>query len=36
MEQQEADEEDKPNTGDDHPTQREAVAAFSLDNLEKG
>ena len=33
MEQQEADEEDKPNASDDHSTQQEAVATFSLYNL---
>lgn len=33
MEQQEANEEDKTNAGDDHSTQQEAVATFSLHNL---
>lgn len=31
--QQEGDEEDETDAGDYHSTQREAVAAFSLDNL---
>lgn len=33
MEQQETDEEDESEASDDHSTQREAVAAFSLDDL---
>lgn len=34
MEQQETNKEDKTNAGNYHSTQQEAVAAFSLNNLQ--